>query len=57
MCMQVNTQFDKCINMVLDKYYESKREKVTCSDSVSQKKAAEEVMLTQKLEGLRASHL
>lgn len=36
MCMQVNTQFDKCINMVLDKCYESKKEKVICSDSESE---------------------
>lgn len=56
--MQVNMiQFDKCVNLVLDECYGSKREKVTCSDSVGQKRAAEEVMLAQKLEGLRAFHL
>lgn len=48
-------QFDKHVNMVLDKCYESQREKGACSDSLGRKRSTEEGMFAKKLEGLSIS--
>lgn len=41
--------------MVLDKCYESQREKGACSDSLGRKRSTEEGMFAKKLEGLSIS--